>query len=123
MGKHVKKKFLLVREQSGGCDYTIGCGVAVAVHQAESLDALMESMRADVVGSYGETYGIRIDLRGYGDGVSRATVYEIADEREVPIDEWDAQLRAAIAKEETAEEEQQERAEFERLKSKYGAKP
>lgn len=33
-----KKKFLLYREQDGGCDYTIGCGVSLSVIRASSIN-------------------------------------------------------------------------------------
>lgn len=33
-----KKTFLLYREQDGGCDYTIGCGVALNTIRASSIE-------------------------------------------------------------------------------------
>lgn len=36
------KKYLLIREQSGGCDYTIGCGVAYSIFEAENIEAAIK---------------------------------------------------------------------------------
>lgn len=40
-------KFLLVRNQGGGCDYTIGCGVAVEEIEAENMEAAWVLLHED----------------------------------------------------------------------------
>jgi hypothetical protein len=37
-------KYFYVREQGGGCDYTIGCGISVEEIRAKSLDEAIEKV-------------------------------------------------------------------------------
>lgn len=85
------KRFLLVREQDGGCDYTIGCGVVVDEYDAESIDALLAQLRTDMDDDADEA-----ELRNE-ERVSRATVYEVVAQRELPLDAWRRELDAAAA--------------------------
>lgn len=105
-------KYLLVRRQSSGCDYTIGCGISITELQAKSLEDAKEEAVEEIGGYWKGTwdYSIssaeilvveqRIDLA--------STLNQAAKRREAEKQE--------LAKKET---EEAERAEFERLKNKF----
>lgn len=67
-------KYIAVLKQSGGCDYTIGCGIEVIeideTERSGALDKLDE-----IVDDYKDT-----------DGLESITLYEISSVVNVPLD-------------------------------------
>ncbi len=103
-------RYLIVMNQDGGCDYTIGCGCAVTTFTAdpEKLSDRIEE--------------VIDDFNGFCDSESRVDsveVYEVVGDIAFNINAVH-QRRAAEAKaKKQAVIEKQERAEFERLGKKY----
>lgn len=108
-------KFLLVRKQDGGCDHTIGCGVAVHEIEAASLDEAFALCRESAL-SDDDVLGLAFDLE-HGEGVRRAKLYVVGDAGALDLDlkAWAKEKRGL-----TMSVDEYERAEYERLKAKYG---
>lgn len=102
--------YMVELQQSGGCDYTIGCGLVT-----ESLDATSE---AEAIAEVTEM--IR-ENHSHAEGrIDSATLYAVVDVIRVDVkgiyQAIAAEQKAALA----AEKERKERAEFDRLQKKYG---
>ena len=134
------KKFIYIRRQTNGCDYTIGCGISATVIMAESKDEAIKKIinvddtwkedfkqnfedgcLEDFFYDYVAGSGL-IDLHNDNDfKISSAFLYEISDETNmIPVlysslkkltDFKDNLLKQA--------EEKSERAQYEKLKKKF----
>lgn len=111
-------KFLAVWQQVGGCDYTIGCGIRVEEIEAPTID----HVRAQVLDHFAAPGG---DDEG-NDSIESVVIYPLQGEIKMLLDE--AQLGSARARRDEARKERdaksrdnRERAEFDRLKKKFGS--
>lgn len=104
--------YLLVLKQSGGCDYTIGCGVKVLDIYADDLEDAQQQTE--------ETIAAR---GGYGNRETRidsAVLYKVEKSSIHDLNGVRARRKAEREAEEAREKEEAEKAELERLKAKYG---
>ena len=105
-------KYLLVMEQDGGCDYTIGCGLKVepieASNMQEATAKAFEYLSEDREGKLRED-------------VDRATLYQIPAESVLDLSGYRNKYKKEQEAQAKVSRENAERAEFERLKSKFGA--
>lgn len=111
-------KYIAIWYQNGGCDYTIGCGVAVRHLEAADRDAALASIVEELSQPRDGDREIGIDDET-ADSLERIELFEIVDSATVPPTAWKAkraQLKAAAAE---AAREQKERAELDRLRKKY----
>lgn len=106
-------RFLLVREQSAGCDYTIGCGIACTEFHAEDEAAALEMLRVDTVEHGGDRFGL------YLHDIDRARLYVVASSPDVPLDRWHRERNDLLNEQGEAARLADERAEYERLRAKY----
>lgn len=110
-------KFLVVQRQSGGCDYTIGCGVAVSVVEADDMQAAIVSLKSAAFSDDPGTY----DLLSTHEGKrSRVQIFEIGEEMEIPLGEWRAERLRHEADHRASATEATERRQLEALRAKYG---
>ena len=130
----MSKRYLLIREQAGeGCDYTIGCGLDWTIVEGESLEAVVEELRqratatADEYADFEEARGYDVKdhempwFDEYGEHtIGSARLYEIGDAVELHVDEWQGQWKAAEEAAEEGAKQDIERAEYERLRAKFG---
>lgn len=87
-------KFLLVRRQEGiGCDYTIGCGLAVEEIEASSVDAALKRLRKEAFS--GE--------RRLLEEIEWARLVPADSVIEPPIEQWAAELEERAEKRRAAE--------------------
>lgn len=107
-------KFLLVLEQPGGCDYTIGCGTAIKIIEAKSEAEVMENIFPYLAKNYGDPSDGYID-----EAIEEATLYRVAGTIKVDLEKYRMEYQRQIAKETRQKTEARERAELERLKRKY----
>lgn len=107
--------FIAKLHQPGGCDYTIGCGVAVRT-LPENIET-MEQAERYVAEEWGEY--VDPDSEDPLDGI---TIYEVIAVKEVDIDSLAEAVAAARREEEAAEEEARELAELKRLQEKHKGK-
>lgn len=117
--------FLAVITQLGeGCDYTIGCGQTVRRIDADNVaDATAKILGApDADGDWRGGFG---NPRTHGPGgdkrLAAIALYEVASRTDVDLA---AHWRACAQREAdaaSADAEQRERAEFDRLRAKYGS--
>lgn len=117
-------KFLVVEEQDGGCDYTIGCGICTSVEQGASLEEVAERIHLSFIAteedaSFDASHGHAADVDSPR---TRITIYEITNAKSLPLAHW----RNEYAQKKTAQKqvtsEARERAEYERLQKKFGAR-
>ncbi len=118
--------YLLVMNQSGGCDYTIGCGIAYEFIEANSMEEAIRKAKKDLCGYEIEYKGeIHFEERRIGadiDYIQRATIYEISASENLPLSSWLEEQKIIIEGHAKKKQEKDELAEFERLKKKYETK-
>ena len=109
-------KFLLVLEQEAGCDYTIGCGIAVHVLEAKNMDEIVEQIFPRLAERYGDPTTGRFNKE-----IENATLYAISDIRELDLKQYHYDWKEQLAKKATISMAAQDRADYERLMRKYGS--
>ena len=110
------KTYVLVRRQgSEGCDYTIGCGVAVTTYKDESLAAMLTHLLDCAL----EEDELRLLADPADDGLASAHLYEVSNGVELPLAQWRANAAQTESDALERERERQERTELARLKAKY----
>lgn len=110
------KKYIIIREQEGGCDYTIGCGIAYEVIGLSDNKSIDNYILEDIVDNYGDAGCAIRDLEERGIEYS---VFEIQDIK-FSFDEILAKLKKQSDSEKEAETLAVDEIEFERLKKKLG---
>jgi hypothetical protein len=112
------KRFLLVEDQSGGCDYTIGCGTRVTEFEAADMAAAIAYLRHNAEhDDCDETGGELFD----DDRVTEAQLYEIADSQQLSLAAWKAEAAPEPEASATVEHDH-ERALYELLRKKFEPK-
>lgn len=102
------KRWVLILEGGGqGCDYTIGCGIAVNYIQAETEAQALEK--------------VKVYLEGYGRSrIESISLYPETAEVAIPYLLWEEARQKAEEREEAREQEAKDRAELARLQAKLG---
>lgn len=114
-----QRTYLLVRSQNSGCDYTIGCGLAVdLLTTTETMEELVARYKADALGD--NESGLYVDGEWE---LSGATLYEVTAKGNLPLAEWKREKQRKDDEAAQAESNAKERAEFERLRQKFEEKP
>ena len=107
-------KFLLVLTQEGGCDYTIGCGVAVHIIEVKNREEILAQIFPWLAKHHGDPSD------GYiNEEIDSATLYQISDVIRLDLWQYHYDYQERLAKEAVTQIEAQEKAELERLKRKY----
>lgn len=105
------KSFYAYYEGKGyGCDYTIGCNIRVDAIQAESVEDAIAEVKEKIEESpdYAE------------ERIESVTIIEVASATKLDIEDFTRDIREQQVAEEQAKKEAEERAEYERLKQKFG---
>lgn len=110
-------RFLVVQRQSGGCDYTIGCGVAVSVIEARDMRAAVDHLKRTAFSDEPGAFNLLSVHEGKRD---RVQVFEVVEETEIPLDEWREHYRRRSSAAEARATEARERAQLAALRAKYG---
>ncbi len=125
------KTYVVLQDQQGeGCDYTIGCGKNWLFIEAETIEEAAKKYALKVVEDNGENWledqeypytqhAERTIEKATIIGVSSSLVMNAKD-IERPVEELRKQLRKPIEEKKRQQLESKEKAEFERLKKKYG---
>ena len=117
------KKFLVVEEQDGGCDYTIGCGVKVSFIEAEEMrDAAKIYIDNKTRDYITEEDGVRIvEQNPFTTEMSpnRVSIFEVGVATGLDIDKLKASFDDMIKESSAILKEKEERAAFEELKKKF----
>jgi len=104
-----------VKQESRGCDYTIGCGNAMWPIVADSLEDAIESLKRDIVGIPGDD-----DHIGYWDNrIGYASLAQVVHIESIPVQEWYRESEARRSEIKRQKEEDKERRLYEQLKRKY----
>lgn len=104
--------FIAYLEQQGGCDYTIGCGKRLIRLKADSKEKAIIELKTIIKEDYGT----------YDYGLEEITLFETSIEENMPIQEWIEENRREEQAEIQKEKDEAEKAEYERLKQKFGDK-
>lgn len=107
----MKDKYLLILKQEGqGCDDNIDCGTKVVPVKGIYFSDAIECARMEIRDNYldDET------------GLCSATLVEVLQARRIDLDAIRKEASAEQEADLAADQERAERAEFERLKKKYG---
>ncbi len=103
----------ILMEQDGGCDYTIGCGIALIDLEAQTLEEATEEAEEFFMHEDNQHYLMSDDRR-----IAKASL--IQDDNDfLPILSWKTRLEYRQGQEESIRQEKKELAELERLKKKY----
>ncbi len=112
--------FIAHVKQPGGCDYTIACGETVWRLKADTREAAIKEMKAEIIGELDGSECRYYEGHWDEHALSNVTLFEVSNEENIPVDEWYAEA-LKIVKDTIAElEEQADKAEFEQLKERYG---
>jgi len=104
--------YLLVMHQNGGCDYTIGCGTKVVELKATNPKRAWNEA-VQIIDDHG-------GLDPSDNRVDTASFFTIADEVRLDMTYLKHQRQMQRLKEVEAKAEAEERANYERLKAKFG---
>ena len=108
-------RFIAYLEQEGeGCDYTIGCGVCLIEVGGDTHEEAVAELR-QMVFEDGSGFGPDSENR-----LKCITLYEVADTDGIPIEEWYAKYEAEQKRIAFEQASAAERAQYERLRQKYG---
>jgi hypothetical protein len=118
--------FIAYVKQSGeGCDYTIDCGKTLWRLKAVTKEDAIKELKGLVIGSFDEDYGCYEE--GYWDETNmyqdpllgKVTLFEVSDESEMDLDTWYKTAHYKVEAARSKRDEAKEKAEFERLNSKF----
>jgi hypothetical protein len=105
------KHFLVIYNQGGGCDYTIGCGI-----RTERIDATdMEAAKRLVYDQIQEEHPSDSEM-----GIDTCVIFEVTDIFTVDVDSVYQKIDMEKIVLEQARKEAEEREEYKRLKAKFG---
>lgn len=119
-------KFAVVMKQHGeGCDYSIGCGMKLVELKAVTLEEARIEARVVVQGipsgdsSYGYEESMLVDYdHEYHCRLAYARIVHV--EEDLPILQWHAEIKEAIAGIKRNDQQAKDRAEYDRLKKQFG---
>jgi len=103
--------YLLICEQSEGCDYTIGCGIRVERFRAKDLEAALVKALKKFGGSHLGEYDLT--------EIHTAKLIEVSGSLHIDLDTMREEFLQKAGKEAVKAREVDELREFERLKKKY----
>jgi len=108
-----------VKQEMQGCDYTIACGQTIWKLKSTSKEDAIEELRKMIIGEY-------VPGDGYEEGywgeskLSEVILFEVKEELPIDVNQWYREALKFKNDEENKAKNDDERKEYERLKSKYG---
>lgn len=116
-GRYDLKYVVIMKQKGDGCDYTIGCGINFEIFEAENAgDAMMKAKELWLGDDYEPEEGGPL----YSGDYELAYMHLCRFVTGCPIGEWMGEINKEERALRKAEEEVQERAEYDRLRQKYG---
>lgn len=116
------KRFVLIRQSGEGCDYSIGCGLDWRLIEAEDRAAVLAKLEYEAV-HWSQDERPWFDEHEENE-IFQAWLFEVdCDLGEAllrPLPAWRKRWEAAKTAAEAATTTEAERAEYERLKKKFG---
>lgn len=110
--------YYLYEEQEGGCDYTIGCGRRL--RKITGVDSFQEAVIQACRSTLSKHGDVEEMITVTGEfAVSKAVVFAVTGEMEIDLDAIRRECELLAKQVSASKTEQAERAEFERLKSKF----
>ena len=113
--------FIAYVEQHEGCDYTIACGkVIIGLKSTNKEDALKE-LKEMIIGKYDKKENnFENGMICCEGGLDRVTLYEVSSSEKIPLKDWIKESKKIISDADEKEQLSNEKAEYERLKKKFG---
>ena len=110
----------LITQDGEGCVYTIDCGKKWLELKAVDKDEAMQELRKEVIGKLDDGYQSGFDGRFLGESkLSEVILLEVSDNIKIPIGEWYSDAETILKRTRDEAKLKIERAEYERLKSKF----
>ena len=107
-------QWLMVLSQSGGCDYTIGCGYAFKTIEADNEQEALERAR-EFLDQEGH-----LNTSPFSSKLSYVEMYELArDCIDLPLEEWRDAKEAEEQAEAKKKAERDRRRQYEQLKQEF----
>ncbi len=107
-------KYLLVMKQNGGCDYTIGCGIALEEIEVPRHGDIMSVAFEKLTADYGEPPDY------ISEDINSAFLYELKDEKiTVPLAEFRQEAENKKREKQSTMAEKVDFQEYQRLKDKF----
>lgn len=118
------KQWVCIMEQSGGCDYTIGCGIAVYYVEAMTKESawhkILVEMGWDEYDEHPERFDYCWPCEGEMSPDLGVTLIEIASKDHEIYDAWCEVLKRKMRHTQEDKERSKDEEEFERLRQKLG---
>jgi hypothetical protein len=114
------KYIAYVRQDIEGCDYTIGCAQTLWRLKAQTYDEALRELRDEIVGQFLPEYADYEEGYWGEDKLKQVTLFGVEQEVEIPLELWYAEGKKRVEEYKIRINEEAERAEFERLREKYG---
>ena len=107
-------RWMLLKKQGGGCDYTIGCGLNYEIFDAVDKEVAVEISR-DLLAEGGH-----LSTNPHAEwNLQEALLIQVESIDPLPLGEWLQERKAEQTAEEAKKKEAAERAQYEHLKGKY----
>jgi len=104
-----------VKQETRGCDYTIGCGQRIWAIKADCWDAAIASLKIEIVG-----IPCNDDETGHWDNrIGHASLAQVVRVESMPVQEWYRESEAERSEIQRQKQEETERRLYEQLKQKF----
>ena len=121
------KRFIIIAQQDGGCDYTIGCGIRYWFEYGASIQEVKDSIQNKLLDDDDDDdrdyelgpHRLKVDMWSEG-AFDTLDIYELGENHSaVPLTELANQLKKNQENARTKKNDTAEKAEFERLQKKF----
>ncbi len=110
-----------VTQASDGCDYSIACGETIWTLKAKTREEAIKELKREIIGDWDEEDLEWEDGSWDGDKLEWVMLFEVVGRGErIEVEEWYSAARDFREECRADAVDEKERAEFERLKTKYG---
>ena len=106
-------RYYLVERQSGGCDYTIGCGIRITQLNANSLGAAQVEAAKEIGSNW---------KAPHESGIEKAELLEVSQAIDLTqfLDDRAAELKSRKRVKDQEDQHRRDEEEFERLRQRLG---
>lgn len=100
-----------------GCDYMISCGETLWILDATTKEEAIKELKRRVIGEWDD------DEQDFDDSceeLSELTLFKVSEKENMPLGNWDKEVKAFKKTAKNKRKNDEEKAEYERLKAKFG---
>lgn len=110
-----------LKQEGEGCDYSIGCGYDLIELTADNHEKAIEELKKEIIGEFINDEDYIGFEGGFNDErkLAKVTLYEVTVKESIPVDVWYKEAMQAEKQAKNDQKSAREKAEYERLKTKY----